>query len=290
MRHFRQSRQSSAEIASELSFAAGKIETMAAAIDAINAPKYAFMSKPPCVSREHAKLMPIHRSGSEPLTIPPGQALAGDSAPQENPRAWIRLPSGRHLDLVNPQPDAWLDCDLAARLSRTYRWGGESTWPVPLSVAQHSLSVLALRRAWAPSPLSPGEALLELLHDAEEGFLGDCIRPQSRAGPTVSGCGRAAGNTALSGEMQSAKKPSSASCSSSSRLPRRQGLVPRHGATPTCNRQGTGQVSTAPSVKRCARQARRQRAGGIGCRSDTAAQRNVSILSIHSPTPGWTLS
>lgn len=122
--------------------------------------------------------MPIHRSGSEPLTIPPGQALAGDSAPQENPRAWIRLPSGRHLDLVNPQPDAWLDCDLAARLSRTYRWGGESTWPVPLSVAQHSLSVLALRRAWAPSPLSPGEALLELLHDAEEGFLGfDCISP-----------------------------------------------------------------------------------------------------------------
>ena len=95
-----------------------------------------------------------------------------------SPRAWIRLPSGRHLDLVNPQPDAWLDIDLAARLSRTYRWGGESIWPLPLSVAQHSLTVLALRRAWAPLPLVPGEELMELLHDAEEGFLGfDCISP-----------------------------------------------------------------------------------------------------------------
>lgn len=122
--------------------------------------------------------MPIHRSGAEPSASPIRQALAGHNTPPGSPRAWIRLPSGRHLDLVNPQPDAWLDLDLAARLSRTYRWGGESTWPLPLSVAQHSLSVLALRRAWAASPLSPGEALLELLHDAEEGFLGfDCISP-----------------------------------------------------------------------------------------------------------------
>lgn len=93
-------------------------------------------------------------------------------------RAWIRLPSGRHLDLINPSPDAWLDSDLALRLSRTYRWGGESVWPLPLSVAQHSLSVLALRRTCANTPLSATDALLELLHDAEEGFLGfDCISP-----------------------------------------------------------------------------------------------------------------
>ncbi|CAB1371160.1 conserved protein of unknown function (plasmid) [Denitratisoma oestradiolicum] len=65
------------------------------------------------------------------------------------PRAWVRLPSGRRLDLMNPDPAAWLDEDLAIRLARTYRWGGESVWPWPLSVAQHSLLVLALRRRWS---------------------------------------------------------------------------------------------------------------------------------------------
>lgn len=93
-------------------------------------------------------------------------------------RAWVRLPSGRRLDLINPDPGAWLDSDLAMRLARTYRWGGESSWPLPLSVAQHSLLVLALRRQWSDTPLTPSDALLELLHDAEEGFLGfDCISP-----------------------------------------------------------------------------------------------------------------
>lgn len=93
-------------------------------------------------------------------------------------RAWMRLPSGAHLDLINPDPQAWSDSDLAVRLSRTYRWGGESAWPIPLSVAQHSLLVLELRRQAAPAPLTPMDELMELLHDAEEGFLGfDCIAP-----------------------------------------------------------------------------------------------------------------
>ena len=97
------------------------------------------------------------------------------------PRAWIRLPSGAALDLINPSPRAWTDEDLAKRLARTFRWGGESTWDWPLSVAQHSLMVLALRREWAEAPLTAGEQLAELLHDAEEGFLGfDCISPLKR--------------------------------------------------------------------------------------------------------------
>ena len=99
-------------------------------------------------------------------------------------RAWIRLPSGAALDLINPSPQAWTDDDLAKRLSRTYRWGGESVWEWPLSVAQHSLTVLALRRDAADAadaPLSAREQLAELLHDAEEGFLGfDCISPLKR--------------------------------------------------------------------------------------------------------------
>lgn len=91
-------------------------------------------------------------------------------------RAWTRLPSGAHLDLINPSPMAWLDSDLSTRLARTSRWCGESTQAYSLSVAQHSLMVLALREQWSSKPLSPGDALNELLHDAEEGFLGfDCV-------------------------------------------------------------------------------------------------------------------
>ena len=93
------------------------------------------------------------------------------------PRAWILLKSGRRLDLLDPQPDAWTDKDLAIGISRTYRWGGYSKWDLPLSVAQHSLAVLALREA--EGPLTAREALREILHDATEPLVGgwDCIAP-----------------------------------------------------------------------------------------------------------------
>ena len=91
------------------------------------------------------------------------------------PRAWILLPSGRRLDLLDPQPDAWTDEDLAIGLSRTYRWAGYSKWDLPLSVAQHSLAVLALREG--SGPLTAREALREIAHDATEALMGgfDCI-------------------------------------------------------------------------------------------------------------------
>jgi hypothetical protein len=94
-------------------------------------------------------------------------------------RAWVRLGSGCRLDLIDPQPHDWQDRDLAVGLSRTYRWGGHSRWALPLSVAQHGLLVLVLRQQMQPhQPLTPGEALRELLHDADEGLLGfDPIAP-----------------------------------------------------------------------------------------------------------------
>jgi hypothetical protein len=56
------------------------------------------------------------------------------------------------------------------------RWGGASRWENPLSVAQHSLTVLTIREA--DGALTPGEAARELLHDATEFMLGwDCITP-----------------------------------------------------------------------------------------------------------------
>lgn len=93
-------------------------------------------------------------------------------------RAWMRLPSGRRLDLISPDAYAWTDQDLAIRLARTFRWGGESRWDRPLSVAQHSLQVLEIARQSACTPMTPAQQLRELLHDAEEGFLGfDAIAP-----------------------------------------------------------------------------------------------------------------
>jgi hypothetical protein len=87
-------------------------------------------------------------------------------------RAWVRMPSGKRLDLLDPTPFDWDDADLALGLARTYRWGGHSAWPLPLSVAQHSITVMLLRRAAAGGALPALFELRELLHDAEEGLLG----------------------------------------------------------------------------------------------------------------------
>jgi hypothetical protein len=86
--------------------------------------------------------------------------------------AWMRLPSGRRIDLADPDPSSWTDHDLSSRLSRVYRWGGESIHPLPMSVAQHSLAVLELRRQCAGGSLPVEEELLLLLHDADEAILG----------------------------------------------------------------------------------------------------------------------
>ncbi|HXW71369.1 MAG TPA: phosphohydrolase [Methylocella sp.] len=108
----------------------------------------------------------------------PGLCQARLFAPVDMPnsRAWVRLPSGKRLDLLNPTPFDWEDEDLALGLARTYRWGGHSAWPLPLSVAQHSLMVLALFRARSQYARNDKADLRELLHDADEGLLGfDCI-------------------------------------------------------------------------------------------------------------------
>lgn len=95
-------------------------------------------------------------------------------------RPYVLLPSGNILDLADPDPASWTNEDLAIGLSRTYRWGGHSGWPRPLSVAQHSLSVLAIAEG-ADNDLGPQRALYELLHDAEEGLIGfDCIAPMKQ--------------------------------------------------------------------------------------------------------------
>ena len=80
--------------------------------------------------------------------------------------------------MLSPTPFDWTDEDLATGLARTFRWGGHSIWPEPLSVAQHALFVLQLRRQRTRHWLTPPEELRELLHDADEGLINfDCISP-----------------------------------------------------------------------------------------------------------------
>jgi hypothetical protein len=103
--------------------------------------------------------------------------MLATETPILSPRAWVLLPSGKRLDLLDPTPFDWDDQDLALGLARTYRWGGHSAWPLPLSVAQHSLAVLAICRH-GRQRLDPQRELRELLHDADEGLLGfDAISP-----------------------------------------------------------------------------------------------------------------
>lgn len=93
-------------------------------------------------------------------------------------RAWLLLKSGQKLDLLDPHPHAWTDEDISTGLARTYRWSGHSQWDLPLSVAQHSLTVQSIREQLAGRRLTAHERLRELAHDLDEGLLGyDAITP-----------------------------------------------------------------------------------------------------------------
>lgn len=84
--------------------------------------------------------------------------------------------SGRRLDLLDPSPvDIEIE-DIAHGLARVARWNGQTTGPLPFSVAQHSLLVEefcgALRPDW---PIK--WRLAALLHDGPEFVIGDMISP-----------------------------------------------------------------------------------------------------------------
>jgi uncharacterized protein len=93
-------------------------------------------------------------------------------------RAWVRLASGRRIDLLNPSPLDFEDEDIAIGLSRTPRWGGPSIREWPMSVAQHSILVLEIARARSRKELAARLQLAALLHDASEGLMAfDPISP-----------------------------------------------------------------------------------------------------------------
>ncbi len=96
--------------------------------------------------------------------------------PVAPPRAWQRMLSGRRLDLLDPSPvDIEIE-DIAHGLARVARWNGQTSGPLPFTVAQHSLVVedfcVALRPDW------PARwRLAALLHDGPEFVIGDMISP-----------------------------------------------------------------------------------------------------------------
>lgn len=100
---------------------------------------------------------------------------------------WIRLSSGRAIDLTNPDLsaiDIW--ADLAMTLSGIVRFGGHAednrqaaNVPHPIySVAQHCV---VGADALLEETSSPTAALAFLVHDAHEALLGDIASPVSAA-------------------------------------------------------------------------------------------------------------
>ncbi len=96
--------------------------------------------------------------------------------PNQKPRAWQRMLSGRHLDLLAPDPADIEIEDIAHGLARVARWNGQTKGAHSFSVAQHSMLVETIVCAQNPA-FSPQELLAALLHDAPEYVIGDLISP-----------------------------------------------------------------------------------------------------------------
>jgi 5'-deoxynucleotidase YfbR-like HD superfamily hydrolase len=102
--------------------------------------------------------------------------MAQSPKPEEKPRAWQRMLSGRRLDLLDPSPlDIEIE-DIAHGLARVARWNGQTIGAHAFSVAQHSLLVEEICRKLAPE-WDKKRRLLALLHDAPEYVIGDMISP-----------------------------------------------------------------------------------------------------------------
>lgn len=98
------------------------------------------------------------------------------SRPDEPPRAWQRMLSGRRLNLLDPSPLDVEISDIAHGLARVARWNGQTYGDHAFSVAEHSLIVEDIARELKPD-LSPDWRLAILLHDAPEYVIGDMISP-----------------------------------------------------------------------------------------------------------------
>lgn len=109
--------------------------------------------------------------------------LAAELAAQT--RAWVKLQSGRRIDLVNPTPLDFEPEDLAHGQSITARWGGNTIHGEPLSDAQHALLTLEIARTESRTGLAPAIEMALLIHDGSEGGLGINFDPISPVKPFI---------------------------------------------------------------------------------------------------------
>ena len=97
----------------------------------------------------------------------PGDSLKTDA----NPSSLYWLASGRVVDVLRPRVDEIHFDDIACGLSKVQRFGGQTNVEF-YSVAEHSVLVSRL--------CNPRNALLGLMHDASEAFIGDVVTPLKR--------------------------------------------------------------------------------------------------------------
>lgn len=81
--------------------------------------------------------------------------------------------SGKYFDFIDPQPDQICIEDIACGLSNTCRFNGQIGQFY--SVAQHSLLVSFL--------VPEQDALVGLMHDAAEAYIGDMVKPLKQLCP-----------------------------------------------------------------------------------------------------------
>lgn len=85
---------------------------------------------------------------------------------------YITTIHGKKIDLISPSPSDIDIYDIAHALSMVCRFGGHTRHHY--SVAQHSVYVSKL--------VPPSLALVGLLHDAAEAYLGDMVSPLKNSG------------------------------------------------------------------------------------------------------------
>ncbi len=92
--------------------------------------------------------------------------------------AFIKLKSGRYINLLDPQEDQFTFGDISSGLSKICRFGGQCR--TFYTVAEHS--VLCYQQA-RDDGLSKDIQIALLMHDATEAFLGDCVKPLKNVMP-----------------------------------------------------------------------------------------------------------
>ncbi len=96
---------------------------------------------------------------------------------------YIWSATGKRIYVNNPKVEDFYLEDIALGLSRACRFNGQMKATIPFySVAEHSVAVakLYIEKYWTTAwdiELAKNEALLALLHDAAEAYLGDITQP-----------------------------------------------------------------------------------------------------------------